>query len=76
MRNYERITSPAKDPEVRMPGSSDGVDVSAMGASRLAPPTLQNWASDEVSRPQLGESMVELPSPGSKLLTRVMIILV
>ncbi len=47
-----------------MADSFEGVAVSAAEESRLAPHTLQNWASEGLSRPQLGQSMVELPSPG------------
>ncbi len=59
-----------------MVDSSEGVAVSAAEESRLAPHPLQNWASDGLSRPQLGQSMVELPSLENKLLTGVMILLV
>ena len=45
---------------------SEVVGVSALGASRLVPQPLQNWASDGLSRPQFGQSMMELPSSGEQ----------
>ena len=49
---------------------SEGVAVSAAEESRLTPHPLQNWASDGLSRPQLGQSMVELPSPGEQAIDK------
>ena len=54
--------------------SAEGAAGSATEASRLAPHLLQNWASDGLSRPQLGQSMVKLPFPGEQLIG-VMILL-
>ncbi len=55
--------------------SSGGAAVSAAGVFRLVPHSLQNWASDRLSRPQ---SMAELPflvnKLGNKRFTRVMIL--